>query len=74
MNVQMLVQIKINVQKQFIRPEDLEITSADKGKISVVVDTQLFRGVHYEICCLDDQYNEWIVHSTKQAKPGAAVS
>lgn len=57
-----------------IRPEDLEITSADKGKISVVVDTQLFRGVHYEICCLDDQYNEWIVHSTKQAKPGAAVS
>ena len=57
-----------------IRPEDLEITSADKGKISVVVDTQLFRGVHYEICCLDDQYNEWIVHSTKQAKPGAPVS
>ena len=57
-----------------IRPEDLEITSADKGKISVVVDTQLFRGVHYEICCLDDQYNEWIVHSTKQAKPGAVVS
>ena len=57
-----------------IRPEDLEITSADKGKISVVVDTQLFRGVHYEICCLDDQYNEWIVHSTKEAKPGAAVS
>ena len=57
-----------------IRPEDLEITSADKGKISVVVDTQLFRGVHYEICCLDDQYNEWIVHSTEEAKPGAAVS
>ena len=57
-----------------IRPEDLEITSAEKGKINVVVDTQLFRGVHYEICCLDDQYNEWIVHSTKEAKPGAAVS
>ena len=57
-----------------IRPEDLEITSAEKGKINVVVDTQLFRGVHYEICCLDDQYNEWIVHSTKEAKPGATVS
>ena len=57
-----------------IRPEDLEITSAEKGKINVVVDTQLFRGVHYEICCLDDQYNEWIVHSTKEAKPGAVVS
>ena len=57
-----------------IRPEDLEITAEDKGKIKVVVDTQLFRGVHYEICCLDDQYNEWIVHSTKAAKPGSAVS
>lgn len=57
-----------------IRPEDLEITTTEKGKISVVVDTQLFRGVHYEICCLDDQYNEWIVHSTKPANPGAAVS
>ncbi|MBF0710693.1 MULTISPECIES: ABC transporter ATP-binding protein [unclassified Gemella] len=57
-----------------IRPEDLEIRPADQGKIKVVVDTQLFRGVHYEICCLDDQYNEWIVHSTKPAKPGQAIS
>lgn len=57
-----------------IRPEDLEITSAEKGKINVIVDTQLFRGVHYEICCLDDQYNEWIVHSTKPAEPGKSVS
>ncbi|MBF0746738.1 ABC transporter ATP-binding protein [Gemella sp. 19428wG2_WT2a] len=57
-----------------IRPEDLEIRPADQGKIKVVVDTQLFRGVHYEICCLDDQYNEWIVHSTKPAQPGQAIS
>ncbi|QWQ39368.1 ABC transporter ATP-binding protein [Gemella sp. zg-570] len=57
-----------------IRPEDLEITSVEKGKIKVVVDTQLFRGVHYEICCLDDQYNEWIVHSTKVAEVGKAVA
>lgn len=57
-----------------IRPEDLEIRAHEKGKINVVVDTQLFRGVHYEICCLDDQYNEWIVHSTKAAEPGKSVS
>lgn len=56
-----------------IRPEDLEVTSVEKGKISVVVDTQLFRGVHYEICCLDDQYNEWIVHSTRAAQPGKTI-
>ncbi len=56
-----------------IRPEDLEITTQEKGKINVIVDTQLFRGVHYEICCLDDQYNEWIVHSTKPAEPGKNI-
>ncbi len=32
-----------------IRPEDLEITSPDEGKLEVTVDSQLFRGVHYEI-------------------------
>ena len=32
-----------------IRPEDLEITSVEKGKMNVKVDTQLFRGVHYEL-------------------------
>src|SRR5699024_6122772 len=30
-----------------IRPEDLELTTVDKGKLVVKVDTQLFRGVHY---------------------------
>ncbi|HCJ4362899.1 TPA: ABC transporter ATP-binding protein, partial [Listeria innocua] len=32
-----------------IRPEDLEITSAEKGKLQVTVDWMLFRGVHYEV-------------------------
>ena len=35
-----------------IRPEDLEITAVDKGKMKVKVDTQLFRGVHYELIYL----------------------
>ena len=35
-----------------IRPEDLEITSVEKGKLKVHVDSQLFRGVHYEIIYL----------------------
>ena len=35
-----------------IRPEDLEMTTVDKGKLIVTVDTQLFRGVHYEIIYL----------------------
>ena len=35
-----------------IRPEDLEITAVERGKLKVKVDSQLFRGVHYEIICL----------------------
>ena len=56
-----------------LRPEDLTITSPDKGKLVVTVDTQLFRGVHYEIICYDEQQNEWMVHSTKKAREGSQV-
>lgn len=56
-----------------IRPEDLEITSVDKGKLNVTVDTQLFRGVHYELSTYDADGNEWLVHSTKKAEVGVTV-
>lgn len=56
-----------------LRPEDLSITTADKGKLVVHVDTQLFRGVHYEIICYDEQGNEWMVHSTRKAVEGSQV-
>ncbi|MEC2224296.1 MULTISPECIES: ABC transporter ATP-binding protein [Heyndrickxia] len=56
-----------------IRPEDLEITTPEKGNLKVRVDTQLFRGVHYEICCYDEEGNEWLVHSTKKAKVGDTI-
>lgn len=53
-----------------IRPEDLEITTPEQGKLKVRVDSQLFRGVHYEISCYDEAGNEWLVHSTKKAAVG----
>ena len=56
-----------------IRPEDLEITAVEKGKMKVKVDTQLFRGVHYELSTYDDEGNEWLVHSTKKAEVGAYI-
>lgn len=56
-----------------IRPEDLHVTSVAAGKISVRVDTQLFRGVHYELSTYDQDGNEWLVHSLKQAEVGAQV-
>ncbi|MFF5993135.1 ABC transporter ATP-binding protein [Lysinibacillus sp. KU-BSD001] len=56
-----------------IRPEDLEITTIDKGKLIVKVDTQLFRGVHYELSTYDQDGNEWLVHSLKKAEVGAEI-
>lgn len=56
-----------------IRPEDLELTTKDAGKLKVRVDSQLFRGVHYEICCYDEEGNEWLVHSTKKAAVGDEI-
>ena len=50
-----------------IRPEDLEMTKPENGKLKARVDTQLFRGVHYEIIAYDEAGNEWLVHSTKKA-------
>ncbi|EST90355.1 ABC transporter ATP-binding protein [Vagococcus lutrae] len=56
-----------------LRPEDIRITSVAQGKLKVKVDTQLFRGVHYEIICFDADGNEWVVHSTKKAVEGSEV-
>ncbi|RIN88689.1 ABC transporter ATP-binding protein [Mammaliicoccus sciuri] len=56
-----------------IRPEDIKIKSENEGRISAVVDSQLFRGVHYEICCYDAQGNEWIIQTTKKATIGETV-
>ncbi len=56
-----------------IRPEDVSLTGADEGKIQADVDSQLFRGVHYEICCYDVNGSEWLVHSTKKAVVGEKV-
>jgi spermidine/putrescine transport system ATP-binding protein len=56
-----------------IRPEDLEITTVENGKLQVKVDSQLFRGVHYELSCYDEEGNEWLVHSTKKAGVGDQI-
>lgn len=56
-----------------IRPEDLEITTTENGKLQVKVDSQLFRGVHYELSCYDNEGNEWLVHSTKKAAVGDQI-
>ena len=56
-----------------IRPEDIWFTLPDEGKFNVKVDTQLFRGVHYEIVAFDEFNNEWLIHSTHKAIVGETV-
>lgn len=56
-----------------LRPEDLSVTTVEQGKLQVKVDSQLFRGVHYEIVGYDSDGNEWVVHSTRKAKEGSQV-
>jgi spermidine/putrescine transport system ATP-binding protein len=56
-----------------IRPEDLRLTLPDEGKLVVKVQTQLFRGVHYEIIALDELGQEWMIHSTRRAIVGEVI-
>lgn len=56
-----------------IRPEDIEIVNPQTSQLPARVDSQLFRGVHYEICCYDDNNNEWLVHSTRKATVGERI-
>ena len=56
-----------------IRPEDLDITTTDQGKLTVTVDTQLFRGVDYQITAHDQRSHEWKINSIHKTTVGAQV-
>ncbi len=56
-----------------IRPEDLDITTVDQGKLTVTVDTQLFRGVDYQITAHDQRNHEWRINSIHKTTVEAQV-
>ena len=56
-----------------IRPEDLDITTVDQGKLKATVDTQLFRGVDYQITAHDQRNHEWKINSIHKIRVGAQV-
>ena len=49
-----------------IRPEDISLVESTQGLFTATVDSMLFRGVHYEICCIDEKGYEWVIQSTKR--------
>ena len=70
------VDMGIDSQKKVevvIRPEDISLIAAEEGLFEVTVDSMLFRGVHYEINCIDRKGYEWMIHSTKKAEIGSKV-
>ena len=56
-----------------IRPEDISLVSQNDGLFKAKVDSMLFRGVHYEICCIDEKGYEWVIQSTKKTTIGSQV-
>ena len=55
-----------------IRPEDLQIVSKENGAFTGIVDSVIFKGVHYEIIVMVEG-REYIVHSTQSAEVGVEV-
>ena len=50
-----------------------QVDTNSTWKLQVKVDTQLFRGVHYEIIAYDELGNEWMIHSTRKAIVGEEI-
>ena len=55
-----------------IRPEDIEVTSRDKGHIFGTVTSVTFKGVHYEIIVDIDGF-KWMIQSTEEQFPGDVI-
>ena len=55
-----------------VRPEDFKIVPADQGKISGIVESVIFKGVHYEIM-VDAMGYKWKIHTTQFVEPGTLI-
>ncbi|HJG49565.1 ABC transporter ATP-binding protein [Limosilactobacillus ingluviei] len=56
-----------------LRPEDLDITTVEKGKLTATVDSQLFRGVDYQIMVHDTDGHEWKINSIHKTTVGKQI-
>ncbi len=55
-----------------IRPEDFDIVPLDKAKLVGVVDSIVFKGVHFEICAIVDGV-EFVLHQYENFKVGDKI-
>ena len=55
-----------------IRPEDIKVVPQVMGSIIGVVETVIFKGVHYEML-VDAVGTKWMIHSTQSEEPGSII-
>ena len=55
-----------------IRPEDIRVIPADKAKLTGIVESVVFKGVHYEMI-VDGVDHKWMIHSTKFEPVGTMI-
>ncbi len=55
-----------------IRPEDFDVVSLDKAKLTGIVTSSIFKGVHYELC-VDIDNMEFVVHTYEDVKVGEKI-
>ena len=55
-----------------IRPEDVKVIPAEKAKLTGIVESVVFKGVHYEMT-VDGVDHKWIIHSTKAEPAGSMI-
>lgn len=55
-----------------IRPEDIRIVSEDEGQLIGIVESVVFKGVHYEML-VDCADRKWKIHSTKFEPEGTVI-
>lgn len=55
-----------------IRPEDIDLVEPEKGIITGTVTNLIFKGVHYEMEVMANNF-EWLVHSTDMVAVGTEV-
>ncbi|MEG1942808.1 MAG: ABC transporter ATP-binding protein [Angelakisella sp.] len=55
-----------------IRPEDIGVVPPEGAKLTGLVETIIFKGVHYEIM-VDSLGYSWMIHSTRYVEPGTLI-
>ena len=55
-----------------VRPEDIMVVGTDVGMLEGVVESVLFKGVHYEIMVETLGYR-WMIHNTQYVEPGTLI-